>query len=79
MALRKAFPKERKYDFWNILMCYFINQHADLPENERKLFGALANRMILKATPPSQGDRVSFMCFSITTANADRQFQLRKN
>ena len=59
MALRKAFPAERKYDFWNILICYLIHEDLSQPEKDRKLFGTLANRMITKAAQPGQGDKVS--------------------
>lgn len=58
MALRKASPKERKYDFWNILMCYLIHEDESFLEKDRKLFGTLANRMIVKATQAGQGDKV---------------------
>ncbi|KAK5951571.1 hypothetical protein OHC33_007249 [Knufia fluminis] len=57
MALKKAFPKERQYDFWNILMCYLIHEDKNVPEKDRKLFGTLANRMISKAAqsgPPEK-------------------------
>ncbi|OCT54475.1 hypothetical protein CLCR_00775 [Cladophialophora carrionii] len=49
MGLRNSFPKERQYEFWNILMCYLIHKQEDIPENERMLFGTLAYRMISKA------------------------------
>ncbi|KIW72064.1 hypothetical protein, variant [Phialophora macrospora] len=49
MGLRNSFPKERQYEFWNILMCYLIHKQEDIPENERALFGTLAYRMISKA------------------------------
>lgn len=58
MALRKAFPKERKYDFWNILMCYLIHQDERIAEKDRKLFGTLANRMIVKAAQPTPPEKV---------------------
>lgn len=48
-TLRKGFPKDRKYDYWNIMMCYLISQDETAPEQTRKLFGTLANRMITKA------------------------------
>ena len=49
MALRKGFPKDRNYDFWNVLMCYLISQDQTLPERDRVLFGTLAYRMISKS------------------------------
>ena len=58
MALRKAFPKERKYDYWNILICYLISQDSKLQAKDRNLFGTLANRMITKAAR-DQGEKVS--------------------
>src|SRR5271170_8136283 len=58
MALRKAFPQERKYDFWNILMCYLINKDASLPEKDRTLFGMLAFRLVSKAAEAVPKDKV---------------------
>jgi len=59
MALKKAFPKERQYDFWNILLCYLIHQDNNIPEKDRKLFGMLANRMISKAAQSGPPEKVS--------------------
>ncbi|EXJ79045.1 hypothetical protein A1O3_08546 [Capronia epimyces CBS 606.96] len=59
MGLRKSFPKERNYEFWNIMMCHLIHMQNDLPEKERTLFGTLAYRMISKAAEtilPDQED-----------------------
>jgi N-terminal acetyltransferase B complex non-catalytic subunit len=58
MALRKAFPKERNYDFWNVLMCYLIHKDASRPEKERLLFGTLAYRLISKAAEAVPTDKV---------------------
>ena len=58
MALRKAFPKDRQYDFWNIIMCYFIHEDLKVPEKDRKMFGMLANRMISKAAQSGPADKV---------------------
>jgi hypothetical protein len=60
MALRKGFPKERNYDFWNVLMCYFIYKDASRPEKERILFGTLAYRLISKAAEAVPTDKVRF-------------------
>ncbi|KAJ4505984.1 hypothetical protein HRR83_008499 [Exophiala dermatitidis] len=49
MGLRKSFPRDRNYEFWNILMCFLIHMQRDLPEKDRMLFGTLAYRMISKA------------------------------
>ncbi|KAJ9633532.1 uncharacterized protein PV06_06173 [Exophiala oligosperma] len=60
MGLRKSFPKDRNYEFWNIAMCYLISVQSGVPEKDRMLFGTLAYRMITKAVeaiPPGQ-DRV---------------------
>jgi len=58
MTLKKAFPRERMYDFWNILMCYLIHEDRNVPEKDRKLFGTLANRMISKAAQAGPPDKV---------------------
>ncbi|OAT05409.1 cytoskeleton organization protein [Blastomyces gilchristii SLH14081] len=49
MSLQNNFPKERKYYFWAILMCYLITIDPANSEIDGKLFGTLAYRMILKA------------------------------
>ena len=57
MGLRKSFPNERHYEFWNIAMCHLIHMQHDLPEKDRILFGTLAYRMMSKAAeiiPPDQ-------------------------
>ena len=59
MALRKAFPKDRNYDFWNILMCYLIHTDSPRPEKEKTLFGTLAYRLISKAAEEVPTDKVS--------------------
>ncbi|KAK2788459.1 hypothetical protein FQN53_003605 [Emmonsiellopsis sp. PD_33] len=49
MSLQNNFPKERKYYFWAIFMCYLIAADPVNTETDRKLFGTLAYRMISKA------------------------------
>lgn len=49
MALRKAFPKDRQYDFWNILMYFLVSKDTSVPEKDRNLFGSLAYRLMSKA------------------------------
>lgn len=49
MALRKAFPNERSYDFWNILLCFLVQRDERTSDKERLLFGTLAYRLISKA------------------------------
>ncbi|KIW17605.1 hypothetical protein PV08_04800 [Exophiala spinifera] len=59
MGLRKSFPQDRNYEFWNIAMCYLISIESSVPEKDRILFGTLAYRMIIKAVeaiPPSQDE-----------------------
>ena len=58
MALRKGFPKERNFDFWNVLLCYLINKDVLRPERERILFGNLAYRLISKAAEAVPTDKV---------------------
>lgn len=64
MGLRNAFPKERNYEFWNILMCYLIHMQDELPEKDRMLFGTLAYRMISKAAEIIPRDQVRRGCSS---------------
>ncbi|KAK2748284.1 hypothetical protein FQN57_000942 [Myotisia sp. PD_48] len=49
MALQNNFPKQRQYYFWAIFMCYLIAKDPRNADNERKMFGLLAYRMISKA------------------------------
>ena len=58
MTLRKLFPKDRNYEIWNILMCYFIHMDVSLPEKDRTLFGNLAYRLISKAAESVPVDKV---------------------
>ncbi len=58
MGLRNAFPRERQYEFWNILMCFLIHKQDDFPEKDRMLFGTLAYRMISKAAEAIPKDEV---------------------
>ncbi|KAK7885662.1 hypothetical protein LTR67_010013 [Exophiala xenobiotica] len=57
MGLRKSFPKERQYEFWNIAMCHLIHMQHDLPEKNRVLFGTLAYRMMSKAAETTPADQ----------------------
>ena len=59
VALRKAFPKERKYEFWKTLFSYLIQQDPSLEKNQRKLFGTLAYRFISKAAETVPEDKVN--------------------
>jgi len=59
MALRKGFPKERNYDFWNVLMCYLTHKDLSRPEKERMLLGTLAYRLISKAAEAVPIDKVN--------------------
>ena len=59
MALRKGFPKDRNYDFWNVLMCYLIHKDPSLSEKDRTLFGTLAYRLISKAAEAVPADKVN--------------------
>ena len=58
MALRKSFPKERNYNFWNVVMCYLIHNDSSRSEKERTLFGTLAFRLISKAAEAVPIDKV---------------------
>ncbi|KAI9765827.1 MAG: hypothetical protein M1840_007109 [Geoglossum simile] len=49
MSLQKIYSKKREYYFWAVLSCYLLCRWTDATEPERKLFGALAYRMISKA------------------------------
>jgi N-terminal acetyltransferase B complex non-catalytic subunit len=59
MALRKAFPSDRNYDFWNILLCFLVHQDDRATEKERTLFGTLAYRLMSKAAETAPADQVS--------------------
>ena len=59
MALRKAFPADRNYDFWNMLLCFLVHQDDRVTEKERTLFGTLAYRLMSKAVEASPTDQVS--------------------
>jgi hypothetical protein len=61
MALRKAFPKDRQYEFWNILMYFLVHEDKSLPEKDRNLFGSLAYRLISKAAESIPSDPVSII------------------
>ncbi|KIV94471.1 hypothetical protein PV10_02237 [Exophiala mesophila] len=57
MGLRKSFPKDRNYEFWNIMMCHLIHQdHDGVDEKTRLLFATLAYRMITKAAETTGTD-----------------------
>ena len=59
MALRKAFPKDRQYEFWNILMYFLVHKDVSVPKKQRELFGTLAYRLITKAAESIPTDPVS--------------------
>lgn len=59
MALRKAFPTERNYDFWNILLCFLVERDDRATDKERTLFGMLAYRLVSKAAEAAPTDNVS--------------------
>lgn len=59
MALRKAFPKDRQYEYWNILMYFLVHRDASVPEKDRHLMGTLAYRLISKAAESVLTDPVS--------------------
>jgi len=61
MGLRKSFPNERHYEFWNIAMCHLIHMQHDLPEKDRMLFGTLAYRMISKAAEIIPADQAELL------------------
>lgn len=71
MALRKAFPKERQYDFWNILLCYLISQDDTQSQKDRDLFGRLAFMLISKAAEsvPATKVRLSIHVTLLTDSN----------
>jgi N-terminal acetyltransferase B complex non-catalytic subunit len=63
VALRRAFPKERKYEFWKTLFSYLIQKDPTIDENQRKLFGTLAYRFISKAAETVPKDKVGLFKF----------------
>ncbi|KAL2007064.1 hypothetical protein VTN00DRAFT_8502 [Thermoascus crustaceus] len=56
MSLQNNFPKSRKYYFWAIFLCYLITVDPASSDADRKLFGALAYRMISKAADSVPSD-----------------------
>jgi N-terminal acetyltransferase B complex non-catalytic subunit len=58
VALQKAFPKERKYNFWKTLFSYLVHGDPTLEDGQRKLFGMLAYRFISKAAETVPEDKV---------------------
>ncbi|KEF53835.1 uncharacterized protein A1O9_10237 [Exophiala aquamarina CBS 119918] len=57
MGLRKSFPKDRNYEFWNIMMCALIQRDRTQAAKDRNLFGTLAYRMIFKAAEAISTDQ----------------------
>ncbi|KAI2680984.1 hypothetical protein DTO013E5_8853 [Penicillium roqueforti] len=49
MSLQKNFPRERKYYFWAIFLCYLVSDDKSSSDMDRKLFGTLAYRLAQKA------------------------------
>ncbi|KAJ5963624.1 N-acetyltransferase B complex non-catalytic subunit [Penicillium vulpinum] len=48
MSLQKNFPRERKYYFWAIFLCYLVSDDEASSDMDRKLFGTLAYRFAQK-------------------------------
>ena len=59
MALRKAVPTDRNYDFWNIFMNYMMSKDEKLPEKERSMYRTLAYRMLGRAVEAVPAGKVS--------------------
>jgi hypothetical protein len=57
-ALRKTWPKERKYEFWNIQMCLCVLQDSKVDQAKRNLLGTLAYRMLQKMVNDMPQDQV---------------------
>lgn len=49
MSLQKNFPRERKYYFWAIFLCYLVSDDETSSDMDRKLFGTLAYRFAQKS------------------------------
>ncbi|KXG52587.1 N-acetyltransferase B complex, non-catalytic subunit [Penicillium griseofulvum] len=56
MSLQKNFPRERKYFFWAIFLCYLVSNDAASSDMDRKLFGTLAYRFVQKAVADVPSD-----------------------
>jgi N-terminal acetyltransferase B complex non-catalytic subunit len=65
MGLRKSFPKDRNYEFWNIMMCSLIQRDGTQADKDRNLFGTLAFRMISKAADTISTDQVCECAYCI--------------
>ncbi|RMD44340.1 hypothetical protein DV735_g837, partial [Chaetothyriales sp. CBS 134920] len=60
-SFRKAFPKERQYEFWNVVMCFLAHLDPTVDTKQRALFGTLAYRMLVKLAEavPNQDELVA--------------------
>ncbi|RMZ81968.1 hypothetical protein DV737_g2267, partial [Chaetothyriales sp. CBS 132003] len=69
-SFKKAFPKERQYEFWNVVMCFLVHLDSSVDEKQRALFGMLAYRMLVKLAEavPTQQDQLLAPGKSIVTA-----------
>ncbi|RMZ92668.1 hypothetical protein DV736_g97, partial [Chaetothyriales sp. CBS 134916] len=69
-SFKKAFPKERQYEFWNVVMCFLVHLDPSVDEKQRALFGTLAYRMLVKLAEavPTQQDQLLALGKSIVTA-----------
>ncbi|RMZ80671.1 hypothetical protein DV738_g2670, partial [Chaetothyriales sp. CBS 135597] len=69
-SFKKAFPKERQYEFWNVVLCFLVHLDPVVDEKQRALFGTLAYRMLVKLAEavPNQQDELLAPGKSIVTA-----------
>ncbi|KAI9724374.1 MAG: hypothetical protein M1812_000442 [Candelaria pacifica] len=62
MSLQRAFVRKREYYFWAILTSHFIKLETTSSEADRKLFGTLSYKLIMKAAsdvPDDTGNLLS--------------------
>ncbi|CRG87977.1 N-alpha-acetyltransferase 25, NatB auxiliary subunit [Talaromyces islandicus] len=78
MSLQVNFPKQRKYYFWAIFLCYLLAVDTASSEQERKLFGTLAYRMISKAAESVPTDPKELLSPPRAIQNQEELFLLLK-
>ncbi|KPI45548.1 uncharacterized protein AB675_463 [Cyphellophora attinorum] len=57
-ALRKAFPSERKYYFWTILMNFLTQKDTKTAEKDRETYGKLAYALVSKSAQSMTAEQV---------------------
>ncbi len=67
MSLQRAFTRKREYYFWAILTSHFVKLDPSSSETDRKLFGTLSYKLILKSASDVPDDLVGGNITSVDT------------